>query len=65
MRIEPTHDSYNGLFGFWESQGKPARFSWGGVDYLAIRDNDIMVFVRTGSASGFDSTYDISSIPMK
>lgn len=65
MRIEPGTDEYTRLFEYWQGQGKPARFSWGGVDYLAIRDNDRMVFIRTGSASGFDSTYDISSIPMK
>lgn len=65
MRIEPGHADYDRLNMVWEGQGKPARFSVNGADYLAIRDNAIMVFVRAGSASGFDSTYDTSSIPMK
>lgn len=65
MRIEPGHADYDRLNMAWEGQGKPARFSWGGRDYLAIRDNAIMVFVRAGSASGFDDTYGGSSIPTR
>lgn len=63
MRVEPGTEFYDAVFAFWGIEGKPARFSYQGSDWLAIRDNEKMVFIRTGSASGFDSTYGGSSLP--
>ena len=64
LRIEPGHESYDALLGYWQAEGG-ARITRNGSDWLVIRDNDKIVFVRINSASGMDSNYGTSSMPNK
>ena len=62
QRIEPGNPDYPALMNNYKSQ-EAKRVRWRNSDWLAVRENEAIVFVRVGSASDISTLYDSSSIP--
>lgn len=46
--VYPEHPLYNKLYRMWVENDRPFRLFVDGWTYLAVRDNDVVYFVREG-----------------
>lgn len=61
-RIEPGDERYERLFRYWHSAGRPTVFLHQVQQFLALRDNDQLVFVMDGPPRGQEALYQTISI---
>lgn len=60
-RIEPEDEGYTPLYIQWREAGHPARIMRGRQIFIALKDNDKLVFIKDGPPVGFEGYYSTSS----
>ncbi len=55
--LRPGDDGYDQMYAYWR-RDEGVRFVYQGATWYAIRDNEVIVFHRTGSMSELDGAYE-------
>ena len=57
-RIEPDSDDYAEIIKAWDADGRPRDVTFRGGYYMAMQDNDKLVFILLGGAANlFEQMY--------
>ena len=59
--IRPGAAGYEAIYAFWR-RDEGMTFVYQGSTWNAIRDNEVMIFHRTGSMTGVDGAYEEFSV---
>lgn len=60
-RVTVDDELYRTLFVSWRRSGQPGQITYGNQRYLAVTDNDQIVFVKDGPPLGADHLYGSTS----